>query len=70
MRSWPTFSPVGLVLILCFLVLGAAGELHHARLACGVLGLLTVGLGLRKLQEAGYSMAAVLSTVKRQAGES
>jgi len=69
-RSWPTFSPVGLVLILCFLVLGAAGELHHARLACGVLGLLTVGLGLRKLQEAGYSMAAVLSTVKRHAGES
>jgi len=69
-RSWPTFSPVGLGLILCFLVLGAAGELHHARLACGVLGLLTVGLGLRKLQEAGCSMAAVLSTVKRHAGES
>jgi len=68
-RSWPTFSPVGLVVLLCFFLLGASGELHHARLAGAVFGLLTLGLGLRELQEAGYSMAAVLSTVKRQAGE-
>ena len=70
LRSWPTFSPVGLVVLLCFLLLGAAGELHHALLACGVLGLVTLGLGLRALQEAGYSMAAVLATVRRQVGES
>src|SRR5439155_176244 len=36
----------------------------------GVVGLLTVALGVRKLREAGYSMAAVLSTVKQQARES
>ena len=35
-----------------------------------VFGLLTVVLGVRKLREAGYSMAAVLSTVKQQARES
>ena len=70
MRSWPTFSRLGLALTGLFLVLPASAAVHHAPVACTILGLLGVLLAARKLFEAGVSMGAVLATLEQETGES
>ena len=69
-RSWPTFSRLGVLLTVLFLVLPVSAARQHAPFACTILGGLGLLLAVRKLQEAGHSMGAVLATMQREAGES
>src|SRR5262245_33572568 len=60
-RSWPRLSPKGIVPALLSAALSIAAALDHARIACAVLGVVSMSLALFALQE----YAAATATVSR-----
>ena len=59
-RSWPRCSAKGLALILLFAVLSTGAALAYAWIVSIMLGVVTILLALRTLQECARSMAAIL----------
>ena len=60
-RSWPRLSPKGIVPALLSAALSIGAALDHARIACAVLGVVSMSLALVALQE----YAAATATVSR-----
>jgi O-antigen biosynthesis protein len=63
LRSWPRWSPAGVVVILLFAFLSTAAALDQSWFACVILGAITVLLALRTLQEHAMAMAAIVQAL-------
>ncbi len=62
-RTWPAYSPVGVVVIALFALLCGGAALDHAWIASAMLGTVAATLALRVLWECSVATAAVLNVL-------